>query len=503
MNDARERKGLLAISVLLAMAATLVFLWCVAQRILYPFELEWMEGGSLQHLVRLAEGLPLYATPSIEFVPFPYPPLYYYAALALSPLLGIELATLRLVSLVSTIGTAVLLFVLVRFETRRVEAATAAAGLYLASYLESGAYMDVARLDAFFFFLALASLCCLRMRDDAVGWVLAALLAAAATATKQTAPAIFAPVLLWAFAKEHLAHAGGGMGSRRALVLAAVFCVATGLAAAAFSAGGNGAFFDYVFGAQAAHEIRWSMVPAFFGVDLFSVLPLATLVAAIGLWRFAAPEARVFYAAVFLGVCLACIVPRVKVGGAMNNLLPLHATAILLAGVGFGAWANAHTASRRFAHLAMLGLVAQFAWLGFDPRIALPRPGDEAAGLRFVEQLRQVEGEILIPAHGYLARQAGKSVFAHQMPIDDLEDSGLAASQALRREFARAIEARRFALIVDSSSRFLEGYPEAGWLAAHYRLQGPVFRAPRTLVPRSGWPVSPGRVWVPRDWPDE
>ena len=48
----------------------------VAPRLVYPFDIEWMEGGMLVHALRLEQGLPLYPAPSAEFIPYIYPPLY-------------------------------------------------------------------------------------------------------------------------------------------------------------------------------------------------------------------------------------------------------------------------------------------------------------------------------------------------------------------------------------------------------------------------------------------
>ena len=108
-----------------------------------------------------------------------------------------------------------------------------------------------------------------------------------------------------------------------------------------------------------------------------------------------------------------------------------------------------------------------------------------------------VEGREAV--HGYLAGLAGKRVFAHQMPVDDLANSGLPGAELLRSEFRAAIEARRFAVIVDSTSGFLEQYPDDRVLKEHYQVTGPAFEEPRVLVPRSGWQVSPGKVWAPRE----
>lgn len=68
----------LARAALVVLAAGFVALWGAAAvlRVLYPFELEWMEGATVEHVLRVMEGRPLYVEPSLEFVPFVYTPLY-------------------------------------------------------------------------------------------------------------------------------------------------------------------------------------------------------------------------------------------------------------------------------------------------------------------------------------------------------------------------------------------------------------------------------------------
>ena len=43
---------------------------------MYPYDLEWMEGGMLHHAQRIHGGLGIYVAPSIEFIPYLYTPLY-------------------------------------------------------------------------------------------------------------------------------------------------------------------------------------------------------------------------------------------------------------------------------------------------------------------------------------------------------------------------------------------------------------------------------------------
>ena len=64
--------GLLAAGSLISIAMYLVV---AVVRIRYPFELQWMEGGSVDHVRRVLHGQSIYQAPSVDFVSFAYPPL--------------------------------------------------------------------------------------------------------------------------------------------------------------------------------------------------------------------------------------------------------------------------------------------------------------------------------------------------------------------------------------------------------------------------------------------
>jgi hypothetical protein len=189
--------------VALAIVAANVVFWATFQRAFHPFELEWMEGGALQHLNRVIEGLPLYPAPSIDFVPYPYPPFYYYLALPFTKLTGASLLTLRLVSQLATLASCLAIFAIVRHESRRWDLGVVCAGLFVATYRVSGAYMDVGRIDSVFVALVLAGIYFLRTRDDVLGLVVAGGFAFLATLTKQTGLAIFGPLMLWCLFFSH------------------------------------------------------------------------------------------------------------------------------------------------------------------------------------------------------------------------------------------------------------------------------------------------------------
>ena len=149
----RLERTLLAACVVASVGFAALYLGSSLQRLTYPFELEWMEGGSLEHLMRVLRGDPLYVRPSIEFVPFPYPPFYYYLGAIVSKLTGPGLLPLRIISLAASLGTAWIVHRFVRRETGRVVFGAIAAGIFLATWRASGLYFDVARLDSSRLFL--------------------------------------------------------------------------------------------------------------------------------------------------------------------------------------------------------------------------------------------------------------------------------------------------------------------------------------------------------------
>ncbi len=116
-------------------------------RVRYPFELEWMEGASVDHVRRVLSGQRLYVAPSLAWVPFIYTPLYYYVCAGVAKLTGVGFLPLRLVSIAASLACFWLLFALARRETERVWVGLLAVGFFAATYRLSGVWWDVGRVD--------------------------------------------------------------------------------------------------------------------------------------------------------------------------------------------------------------------------------------------------------------------------------------------------------------------------------------------------------------------
>src|SRR5262245_48143880 len=125
-------------------------------RLRYPYELEWIEGGMVNHVAQLRGGQSLYRAPSLTFTPDIYTPLYFVVAAVVSFVTGTGFVALRLVSLLASLVLLAAIAKLAHRETKDPVAGLIAAGLFAACYRISGAWLDIAREDT----LCLALLFC-------------------------------------------------------------------------------------------------------------------------------------------------------------------------------------------------------------------------------------------------------------------------------------------------------------------------------------------------------
>jgi hypothetical protein len=518
---ARFERILLGTCVFAAAAWLLFYLTLALQRSLHPFELEWMEGGSLEHVMRVLRGEPLYVAPSLDFVPFPYPPFYSYLAAALSKLFAPGFGVLRGISIASSLGVALLIAAFVRRDTGRTVYGVIAAGIFLGTWRASGLYFDVARIDSLFVFLLLASLYALRAHRGRAGLMLAAVLGAFAVMTKQTGAVVLAPVALWcAWSDWRASGAGAARGAsgaqgpggwravlkwQRFLWFGLPLAALVGLCTLLLDGILDEHFLRYVVGVQEQHPIVPSRIGWFFVNDLLLVLPVPCAFTGFWLWRATRADRDPwdgFYAVALAGVLLACLIPRIKVGGAANNLIPAHTWLLVTFGLGIARLHAQARAARRAPSpggAVALFALAQLLLLFRPPTGWLPTEADRAAGRTLEARVAAIEGEVLMPVQGYLAGRAGKRVYAHQLPVMDYSRSGLPEATTLLESYETAVREQRFAAIVDSNTAFLRGTLRDGLLERHYRLQGWLFEDVNVLLPISGAQIRAGTLWVPRE----
>jgi hypothetical protein len=434
-------------------AFLLAYLGVVAARMAYPFELEWMEGGMLAHVQRLLDGKPIYAPPSMEFVSFLYPPLYYYAGALATTIGGVNLVSLRAVSFAGSLVSLWLLFAIARHETRSRLAGVLAAGLFVASYERSGAWLDLARADSFYIMWLLASVALLRLRPSAGGTLAAGLALACAFFVKQSVLVVAAPMALALWYVDR----------RRALLFTSTATAAVVLGVVALELSHDGWFLYYTFTVPRAHPVAPEQIWSYWTID---VAPLGVAGFAAFSWviaelRTRSDPDRFFFPLLLAGLALSSWSVRSLVGAHLNNLLPVYIGFALGGALALHTALRVATRSRERIGVFVLAIV-QLILLSYDPRTLVPTRADEAAGRELVARIAAIEGEVYIPNHGYLAELAGKRAYAHTLAMDNLllDDFG-PARQALERDFEAHLRDGRFAAMIVESDRRYERFARA------------------------------------------
>ncbi len=392
-----------------AAAAAAWFAFAFSQRVLYPHELEWMEGALADHAARVRDGLPLYCAPTAEHVPFLYSPLLFWLG-AIGMQLGFDgIVALRLVAAGCSVASALLVGHWVRVETRAVLPGIVATGLFLAGYGWLAWWYDLARNDSLFVALALGTAYQLR-HGGARRWLWAGLLAATALLAKQSAlmwlPAVGVGCLCWDW------RAAWKFGVTSAAAMAAALGVMH------LTSDGWSTF--YLFEMPSHHGVVGDRKLGFWTEDLVPMYPLV----ALGVCCFVAQMrtqagAALYLAAVASGGLLTSYLSRMHVGGFDNVMMYGFAGGCVLGGV---ALARAEPWLRVLAPALLL---VQFGWLGYEAQqrgtsTLFPSAAHEQAHDELRALVEQQPGPVWIPGHGHVAYRAGKGTGAHGQAIFDV-----------------------------------------------------------------------------------
>ena len=458
----------------------LVYVALALVRLRYPFELEWMEGAVVDQVRHVADGHKLYVAPSIGFIPFQYPPLYFYAGALLTKIMGVGFLPLRLLSFLSSLGCFGVLFAMGRRETGNAKAGFLAAALFAACFRADGAWYDLARIDSLCLLLVLVGAYLVRFLATRRGAMAAGVVLALAFLTKQSALLIALPLLAYLIA----------VSWREGLAAGAAFAAVGGGATLLLNQLHHGWYVYYVFLMPARMQRIDPVSVDFWGHDILVPLAIAAAMS-LGVLITAirrAPGARAwFYPALALGMIGSAWLSMLHAGAYDNNLIPAYAVISLLFGL-----ASADPAAR---DLTPALCVVQLLVLFYDPRPQLPAPGSRAAGRHLVGVIETIPGDVLLPQHGYLAALAGKPAFAHSMAVYDVMRAGDPADAArLAAEFHQALAGHRFgAVIVDKLDPWF-----GDDLEREYRRGDRAVADPGALWPITGRHTRPEWVYLPR-----
>lgn len=456
---------LMRLLVCAAVAAPIAaYLWVALHRVGYPFELDWMEGGSVELTARVAAGHSIYATPSLGFVGWTYPPLYYWIAAAVAKLIGVGFLPLRLVSLTaSLVSMATLAWIVIRETGNRI-AGLVAAGLFAATFRISGAWFDTGRVDSMFLALTLLTVAWGRWARGVRGGVALGMLAFLACFTKQTALLALLPALVFV-----------AVTRRRVGIPALLTLLGLALASTTVLDAATHGWYGYYVFSELAHQ-PWARQVwlGFWRNDiLHRQWPLAILLLARAVtlsWHARRPPAlsspTMYYAAAAAGLIVSAWVSRLHTGGYANVLMPAYAAIALLAGLTYAGLIDGRMALPLLG--VMLGL--QLGLLVYPISAQIPTAADRAAGVQLIARLRALPGPVIVIRHPWYATLAGKGTSAQAEAIDDvLRSASTRGARALRASLRDALDTDNVhAVVLDGpwDARLLE--PE---LTRDFRLE--------------------------------
>jgi hypothetical protein len=478
---------------------TAMFLVTALPRVVYPYDLDFIEDGIVMQALRVAQGLPVYVAPNADFNPHVYMPLYFWLGGLLLKLGGPPMALLRALSFTATLSTTVLIYVIARRESGRGWIGLGCAGLFLGGYRINGFWYEIARVDSLFVTLLVGGLALgIYAGRSRRRLALAGLVLALAFLTKQTGLVVGAGLGVYLLAAIGRRAAWFGL-PYLALCLAPLFLL---------NAASGGWFFYHIFGISSGDPVLLSRVVNFVLLELFGVMLAITLAALVALaleWRRAAWRFwlwQPWLLAIGLAVAIS-LVARSSVGGNLNNRMPAYAllclapallaryirppaaSAIRAAGLNRPEWALAAV------------FVFQFGLGVYNPARYIPSPAMTAAGGRLIARIAATPGPVLVMMHPYYALLAGKEPATQIAALWYVRGRG---AQPLPADLVARLQSQHYAEIISDESEFETDPALYELLLAHYE---PVETLDHSLAPPApvGVHVRPQVVYRPRVQP--
>jgi 4-amino-4-deoxy-L-arabinose transferase-like glycosyltransferase len=388
-----------------ALAYVVVFLVTALLRLGYPYPLEPTEPASLAEVGRILSGQPLYVPPTLDYVPVVYGPIYFYVCALVAELIGPTFTALRLVSLLASIGSILVVFGLVQRETGSRLAAAVAAGLLAGSNAFAETAMDIGRVDALFTFFVLSAVLAARIGSLRTGrsrWLTlggSGVLMGLAVFTKL--PTAAAPIALGILVGVTLCL------GKKVVAVAAGLCVSAGLILGQLRLQSGTWATWYLWDLPGQHAIARELVGRFWFVDVLPRFFVSLLLGPVFLLGLAARgdrSALFFYTPAFLSIVGVAWASRSGGGGAQNVLLPAFAVLAILLGLGLHeglrGFAGTSGQTSTFRGYLVAVCLIQFALLVYDPRVTVPYRLDRVADEELAAAVSALPGPVFAPAFG-------------------------------------------------------------------------------------------------------
>jgi Glycosyltransferase family 87 len=441
----RAVRAMRGLTLALGGVLVLLSLWVVIQRFHYPVDGEWMTGAVRDGVERLRDGQQLYVAPSARFIPFVYPPLYFWVCSLVAHVCSTFVAC-KLVSIAATLATGWGIFRISRTLGATPFWSGIALLLHVATYSLTIFFYDLERVDAFYAAIIVVGLAVLLARDSLASTLLGGVLLGLAFFAKQAGLLAFGAVVVGLLlARER----------RRALIVGLTGVVVLVAVGVYLDVKTGGWFRYYCLKLPSAHGLRAERLSMFFITDVpkaFAITAGSVAVSVPVLWSFARHRRRpagatsqdVLFGAVIAAAMAASFSFRAHAGGWPNVLvawLPLGCAAAAVAATRAEEAAKGTSVARLTSFLLLGGVSLQLLGAMFDPLELAPNREDLAERERFLALIRTLEerGEVIVTTAGNITKPSS----VHAAALYDIVRAGDHAPADLLEGLAQ----RRYAAV--------------------------------------------------------
>ena len=493
----------------------LCFFYMVSKRLFYPFELEWLEGYFLSAIVRVINGKTLYPAPNETFVPFLYPPVYYWVCGLLAKMFGPVFWVPRAVSFFSSVLSGLLIYKFVFIETRSRFVAFTAVGLFFACYGISDFWYDLARVDSLFLLFLLSGLFLVKYHNSSFyGLFFSIIMLSLAFYTKQAA--VFFIVSCFFYLLRLKKNKAFFFLFLCSFVLLSAFFVMNRLTDGWFwfysytvpfkhyglkELTENPALFNIykqysIYAQQDYSSIK--KLYFFFWKDLLFNFPVLLLFIS-GMFflriKHIFENKTFFFFTITLGAAFcASISMRCKLGGHVNGIIPSVVILIICFAIIAGYIIQKFHGWRVFVFIL---IVFQFFLLKYNPLRHTPTEADYKAGEKIIRMISSFSGDVYLPFHSFYPYIAGKKMFVHKMPLDDIFvgfSNKFPASLFLKIR-NQGFDAIFYDFCIDKNSRNPLEKHILNYYTAPVKI---IYNTKKLFFPLSGFRIRPSFVYLPK-----
>lgn len=489
------------ISIVAGSSYLILFFLLSIPRLLYPYELEWMEGAILEHAIRIVDGKQLYVRPTIEFVNWLYQPLYYYASAIAMDIFGKGFFAGRFISYICTLTSATLIFFIVRkVSYEKLVAPFIGVSLFFASYSATGFSFDIARIDTLLISLVLASVACLLFSRSMFFVISSAFLISLSFFTKQQAVLYLVTCAVWLFISNKKQFT--------VFTLCTILFIGAGIFLLVSQNGSWYAYyvFDVPRGKAAHGGFGWLATMKVFPGYIFSLWTASTFVIityvllqrAKGYKRFILSQEG-FLTLLFLTSVVQIALHSGDRASYRNVMLPFACFSSILLPIALKRIRA--DLPDRISTAFLFTLPIQFIALFYNPfhePLLIVSEKDINAGKQFYSDLRNMPGDVYLPMHGLIYELTGKQQFANEQAMGDSWAVDDSIAREVKKEYYRSFSSHKFSYVITDDNLYRTMF-HADDSVSNYMFTKRINNSPEPFTSRIGdYPTVPTKLYVPK-----